>query len=146
MLIIYAKHLLNKKVPNAIVYLTQSHGILVPIAICANSPASLRCGLWVRHIYPSLVLVQPRKTRPCLTVRLLMGRKESNQTNKQTICAKASFTYHDDKCNRTNYRGLMFGSTFHLHLYFVNVRSKGSGEPVHLRRLAWAFVVPLWDE
>ena len=34
---------------------------------------------------PSIVLVQPRKTRPCLTERLLMGRKESNQTNKQTI-------------------------------------------------------------
>ena len=32
------------------------------------------------HIYPSLVLVQPRKTRPCLTERLLMGCKESNQT------------------------------------------------------------------
>ena len=31
--------------------------------------------------YPSLVLVQPRKTRPCLIERLLMGRKESNQTN-----------------------------------------------------------------
>ena len=26
-------------------------------------------------VYPSLVLVQPRKTRPCLTERLLMGRK-----------------------------------------------------------------------
>ena len=34
--------------------------------------------------YPSLVLVQPRKTRPCLTERLLMGRKESNQTNKSS--------------------------------------------------------------
>ena len=33
-------------------------------------------------MYPSLVLVQPRKTRPCLTERLLMGREESNQTNK----------------------------------------------------------------
>ena len=32
-------------------------------------------------LYPSLVLVQPRKTRPCLTERLLVGRKESNQTN-----------------------------------------------------------------
>ena len=29
----------------------------------------------------TLVLVQPRKTRPCLSGRLLMGRKESNQTN-----------------------------------------------------------------
>ena len=38
------------------------------------------------YIYPSLVLVQPRKTRPCLTERLLMGGKESNQTNKQTSC------------------------------------------------------------
>ena len=39
-----------------------------------------------QHIYPSLVLVQPRKTRPSLIERLLMGRKESNQTktNKQT--------------------------------------------------------------
>ena len=47
------------------------------------SPASLHCGPWARHIYPSLVLVQPRKARPCLTERLLMGRKESNLTNKQ---------------------------------------------------------------
>ena len=29
-----------------------------------------------------LVLVQPWKTRPCLTERLLMGHKESYQTNK----------------------------------------------------------------
>ena len=42
----------------------------------------LRCGSRARHIYPSLVLVQPRKTLPCLTERLLMGCKESNQTNK----------------------------------------------------------------
>ena len=34
-----------------------------------------------RNINPSLVLVQPRKTRPFITERLLMGRKESNQTN-----------------------------------------------------------------
>ena len=40
---------------------------------------------WARHINPSLVLVQPRKTRPFITERLLMGRKESKQTNKQTI-------------------------------------------------------------
>ena len=41
-------------------------------------------GPWVRHIYPSLVLVQPRKTRPYITERLLMGRKESNQTKQKT--------------------------------------------------------------
>ena len=33
---------------------------------------------WARHINPSLVLVQPRKTRPNITERLLMGCKESN--------------------------------------------------------------------
>ena len=32
-----------------------------------------------KTIYLSLVLVRPRKTRPCLTERLLMGRKESNK-------------------------------------------------------------------
>ena len=31
------------------------------------------------HINPSLVLIQPRKTRPFITERLLMGCKESNQ-------------------------------------------------------------------
>ena len=37
-----------------------------------------------KNINPSLVLVQPRKTRPFITERLLMGRKELNQTNKQS--------------------------------------------------------------
>ena len=35
-----------------------------------------------RNINPGLVLVHPRKTRPFITERLLMGHKESNQTNK----------------------------------------------------------------
>ena len=33
-----------------------------------------------KNINPSLVLVQPRKTRPFITEILLMGLKESNQT------------------------------------------------------------------
>ena len=36
-----------------------------------------------KNINPSLVLVQPRKTRPYITERLLMGRKESNQTKQR---------------------------------------------------------------
>ena len=32
-----------------------------------------------KNINPSLVLVQPRKTHPFITERLLMGHKESNQ-------------------------------------------------------------------
>ena len=38
-----------------------------------------------KNINPSLVLVQPRKICPYITERLLMGLKESNQTNKQII-------------------------------------------------------------
>ena len=34
-----------------------------------------------KNINPSLELVQPRKTRPFIAERLLMGRKESKQTN-----------------------------------------------------------------
>ena len=34
-----------------------------------------------KNINPSLVLVQPRKTRPFIAERLLMGRKESNKQN-----------------------------------------------------------------
>ena len=36
---------------------------------------------WARSIYPSLVPVQPRKTRPYITERSLMGRNESNHTS-----------------------------------------------------------------
>ena len=36
-----------------------------------------------KNINPSFVLVQPRKTCPFTTERLLMGRKDLNQTNKQ---------------------------------------------------------------
>ena len=35
-----------------------------------------------KNINPSLVLVQPRKTRPFYTERLLMGREKTNQTDK----------------------------------------------------------------
>ena len=43
------------------------------------SPASLVVSL-SKNINPSLVLVQPRKTRPFINEILLIGRKESNQT------------------------------------------------------------------
>ena len=38
-----------------------------------------------KNINPSLVLVLPRKTCPFITERLLMGRKESNQTKSNTF-------------------------------------------------------------
>ena len=39
---------------------------------------------WARHINPSLELVDPRKTCPYLTERLLMGLKESNQAKQKS--------------------------------------------------------------
>ena len=51
-----------------------------------------------RHITPSLVVVQPRKVRPFITERVLMGRKESNQTNKiipQTCMGFEQWFSHD---------------------------------------------------
>ena len=46
-----------------------------------------------QDIYPSLVLVQPRKTRPCLTERLLIGHKESNQTKTNQSMQWQTKTY-----------------------------------------------------
>ena len=43
-----------------------------------------------KNMNPSLELVQPRKTRPFITERLLMGRKESNQTKKTWCMYKIS--------------------------------------------------------
>ena len=51
---------------------------------CGFEPHQRHCVVSLsKNINPSLVLVQPRKTHPFITERLLMGRKESNQTNKQ---------------------------------------------------------------
>ena len=53
-------------------------------AECSNNSMLAVTVLWSlrKTRDPSLVLVQPRKTHPCLTERLLMGRKES-KSNKQ---------------------------------------------------------------
>ena len=51
---------------------------------CGFEPHRRHCVVSLsKNINPSLVLVQPRKTRPYITERLLMGHKESNQTNNQ---------------------------------------------------------------
>ena len=49
---------------------------------------------WARHINPSWVLVQPRKTRPFISGRLLMELKESNQTKSKNVffCSVSIFT------------------------------------------------------
>ena len=56
-----------------------------------------------KNIYPILVLVQPRKTRPFKTERSLMGCKESNQTNKQNnhSCTKHTISPYLDSHNHS---------------------------------------------
>ena len=60
-----------------------------------------------KNINPSLVLVQPTKTRPYITERLLMGRKESNQTKQIDYTAIGvdvvwdSTGFHDSACVST---------------------------------------------
>ena len=56
-----------------------------------------------KNIYPSLVLVELRKTRPFITEILLMGHKESNQTNKQTEGEILSNSV-SISCNSHNYK------------------------------------------
>ena len=104
---------------------------------------SLRSGLLERHIYPSLVLVQPRKTRPCLTERLLMGHKESNLTKKQKPNFASSDLYKTTRFRkkavaaktRLSTTRAVVSSGFRwrnfdvrLHLYFVHACSDGFGE------------------
>ena len=45
-----------------------------------SEPQRQHCAVSLsKNINPSLVLVQPRKTRPFITDRLLIGLKESNK-------------------------------------------------------------------
>ena len=63
-----------------------------------------------RHINPSLELVQPRKTHPFITERLLMGCKESNQTNCRLVPHRPCF-------------GVQQGQNFSKQLSIVDIKS-----------------------
>ena len=53
---------------------------------CGFEPHRRHCFVSLsKKINPSLILVQPRKTCPFITERLLMGRKESNLTINLTL-------------------------------------------------------------
>ena len=58
-----------------------------------------------KNINPSLVLVQPRKTRPFITERLLIGHKESNQTNKKQL--PLTFPFAPSPATKSDETGMM---------------------------------------
>ena len=60
---------------------------------------------WARHIYPRIVLVQPRKTHP----NKKTGSKESNQTNKQNQERKYVISFQK----------------FELHIYTILMHYRG---------------------
>ena len=60
--------------------------------VCGFEPHRLHCVVSLsKNINPSLVLVQPRKTRPFITERLLLGHKESNQTKQNKYKIKVEY-------------------------------------------------------
>ena len=78
---------------------------------------SLRYGPGARHIYPSLVLVQPRKTRPNLTERLLMGRKESNQAKKKKKKKKKVILFCAESVFKTTQKFYLLNYEFFSYTY-----------------------------
>ena len=74
-----------------------------------------------KNINPSLVLVQPRKTRPLITERLLMGRIGSNQT-KQNLIITVFLMSCDSQCSVALPHGAVGWSALcagHAHLLFT---------------------------
>ena len=79
-----------------------------------------------KNTNPSLVLVQPRKTRPYITERLLMGRKESNQTNHRPFISKywkvrahPCIWGKDLSPIFTTYTYQIYTESIRCHVYFV---------------------------
>ena len=98
--------------------------------------ASTRCGPWARHINPSLVLVQPRKTHPYLTERLLIWSKESNQTNK--TCSMSHKLVDLTLCMLGNFSCIFSKSCFSKKFlgYTISVKQFGSRSGLTSKLLA----------
>ena len=98
---------------------------------------------WARHINPSLVLIQPRKTRPYITERLLMEHKKNQiQRDLQHFhfiqhFPRLGIHWFFSKLHFTKQKKNDFD-----HKYFIYARSEISGVYGHyrilnLRRFFW---------
>ena len=79
-----------------------------------------------KNINPSLVLVQPRKTRPFITERLLMGRKESNkQTNKTMLTLNSLFLKPNQVSFQSSYQSLCQNTWSSSQVHYVTETGRG---------------------
>ena len=69
-----------------------------------------------RHIYHRLVLLQHWKTRPCLTERLLTGRKEANKTNNYSLIIKPRLPNHELSLRRVSTNAQSYKSICCSHI------------------------------
>ena len=71
-----------------------------------------------KNINPSLILVQPRRTSPFITERLLMVHKESNKQNKRMyFCPRRLFL---SKANSADPDEMPPYAAFHLGLHCLS--------------------------
>ena len=98
-----------------------------------------------KNISPSLVLVQPQKTCPCITERLLMGRKESNQTNKQTNNKQTKPTTTWTKYSTMLCKSLKLYNNKDQIMFFIALTlSRSLGRCWEPRASPSVFNTPLW--
>ena len=90
-----------------------------------------------KNINPSLVLVQPRKTRPFITERFLMGRKKNQIKTKHGAIKLLDATSH------TYYMSVELLTEHHLE--FLSLKT-GSSESTHVKiPHSWKSHVVLFD-
>ena len=82
-----------------------------------------------KNINPSLVLVQPRKTRPFITERLLMGRKESNQTKQIPLF----HTGHESPESPRIDCFLIRGDSWGFIIFFAPIVMSYESSPIQIR-------------
>ena len=90
---------------------------------------------------PSLVLVQTRMTHPYITERLLMRRKESNQTNKNIT----NRHFHEHKVlARKVLKWISFISYKQVYNYEVKVKFNIPYKPTNYYRSYGPFICLIW--
>ena len=107
---------------------------------CGFQPHRRHCVVVL--IYPSLLLVQPRKTHPCFTARLLLGCKESYQTNKQTttVLMISTVSHVISTANSASFTCVIKVNRYHL-FFILNETSK---PPLNIFSNILTYMIHTW--